>query len=133
MDEKMSILIVDDERIIRESFFHWFEKSGHMVDTASSGPKALEKLEKLPFELLFVDIKMPGMNGIELLGRVKEEYSDTIVIIMTAYGSIETAVTAMKLGASDYLLKPFKPDQLSLRSEERRVGKECRSRWSPYH
>ena len=118
MNEKMSILIVDDERIIRESFFHWFEKSGHMVDTASSGPEALEKLEKLPFELLFVDIKMPGMDGIELLGRVKEEYSDTIVIIMTAYGSIETAVTAMKLGASDYLLKPFKPDQLSLVMEK---------------
>ena len=118
MNEKMSILIVDDERIVRESFFHWFEKSGHMVDTASSGSKALEKLEKLPFELLFVDIKMPGMNGIELLGRVKEEYPDTIVIIMTAYGSIETAVTAMKMGASDYLLKPFKPDQLSLVMEK---------------
>ena len=114
----MRILIVDDEMIVRESLFHWFKKSGHKVDAASSGLEALEKLEKFPFEILFVDIKMPVMNGIELLEKVKEEYPDTIVIIITAYGSIETAIKAMKLGASDYLLKPFKPDQLSLVMEK---------------
>jgi len=118
MDEKMNIMIVDDEMIVRESLFHWFEKYGHVVDTASSGIGALEKLEKFPFELLFVDIKMPGMDGIELLEKVKKEYPDTIVIIITAYGSIETAIKAMKMGASDYLLKPFKPDQLSLVMEK---------------
>jgi len=118
MDEKMSIMIVDDEIIVRESFLHWFEKFGHKVDTAASGFEALEKLEKFPFEVLFVDIKMPGMDGIELLGKVKEVYPDTIVIIITAYGSIETAVNAMKMGATDYLLKPFKPDQLSLVMEK---------------
>ena len=118
MDKKMKIMIVDDEMIIRESFRHWFEKIGHGVETAASGFEALEKLGKFPFEVLFVDIKMPGMNGIELLGRVKEEYPDTIVIIITAYGSIETAVNAMKLGATDYLLKPFKPEQLSLVMEK---------------
>ena len=114
MDEKMSIMIVDDEEIIRESFLHWFEKYGHRVETAASGFDALEKLEKVSFEVLFVDIKMPGMNGIELLEKVKEEYPETIVIIITAYGSIETAVKAMQMGATDYLLKPFKPEQLSL-------------------
>ncbi|MGD2124527.1 MAG: sigma-54 dependent transcriptional regulator [Desulfobacteraceae bacterium] len=114
MDQKMSIMVVDDERIVRQSFLHWFQKYGHKVETAASGFQALEKLEKVPFDLLFIDIKMPGMNGIELLGKVKEEYPDTIVIIITAYGSIETAVEAMKMGAVDYLLKPFKPDQLSL-------------------
>ena len=118
MDKKMSIMIVDDELIIRESFLHWFEKLGHKVEAAASGFEALEKLEKLPFDLLFVDIKMPGMDGIELLGKVKEEYPDTIVIIITAYGSIDTAVNAMKMGATDYLLKPFKPDQLSLVMEK---------------
>ncbi|MCP4667884.1 MAG: sigma-54-dependent Fis family transcriptional regulator [Deltaproteobacteria bacterium] len=118
MDEKMSIMIVDDEMIVRESFLHWFEKVGHRVEAASSGSEALEKLEEFPFEVLFVDIKMPEMNGIELLERVKKEYPDTIVIIITAYGSIDTAVKAMKLGASDYLLKPFKPDQLSLVMEK---------------
>lgn len=129
MSEKMSIMIVDDEMIIRESFLHWFEKFGYHVDAAASGPEALEKLEEFPFDLLFVDIKMPGMDGIELLARVKEEYPDTMVVIITAYGSIETAVEAMKLGASDYLLKPFKPDQLSLVMEkvaqQRRLASEC--------
>ncbi len=114
MDKKTSIMIVDDEEIIRESFLHWFEKFGHSVEAAASALEALEKLEKFPFEVLFVDIKMPGMNGIELLGKVKEEYPETIVVIITAYGSIETAVKAMKMGATDYLLKPFKPEQLSL-------------------
>ena len=118
MDEKLSIMIVDDEMIVRESFLHWFEKIGHKVETASSGIEALEKLEEFPFEVLFVDIKMPKMDGIELMGIVKKEYPDTNVIIITAYGSIETAVKAMKLGASDYLLKPFKPDQLSLVMEK---------------
>jgi two-component system response regulator HydG len=118
MDKKMSIMIVDDEKIVRESFLHWFEKLGHRAEAAASGFEALEKLEKVPFDVLFVDIKMPGMNGIELLGKVKEEYPDTTVVIITAYGSIETAVNAMKIGATDYLLKPFKPEQLSLVMEK---------------
>ncbi len=130
MDPKLRIMIVDDEMIVRESFFHWFEKLGHEADTAASGPEALTKLEKFPFDILFVDIKMPGMDGIELLGRVKEEYPDTIVVIITAYGSIETAIRAMKMGASDYLLKPFKPDQLSLVmekiSQQKRLESEYR-------
>ena len=118
MDEKMSIMIVDDEMIVRESFLHWFERVGHRVEVAASGFEALEKLESFPFDVLFVDIKMPGMNGIELLEKVKGKYPDTIVVIITAYGSIESAVTAMKMGASDYLLKPFKPEQLSLVMEK---------------
>lgn len=67
MDKKTSIMVVDDEEIVRESFFHWFQKYGHVVETASSGFEALEKLEKYPFQVMFVDIKMPGMDGIELL------------------------------------------------------------------
>jgi DNA-binding NtrC family response regulator len=114
MDRKMSVMIVDDEAIVRESLFHWFKKYGHIVETAASGFEALEKLETYPFQLLFVDIKMPEMNGIELLEKVKTDYPDTLVIIITAYGSIESAVKAMRIGATDYLLKPFKPDQLSL-------------------
>lgn len=107
-------MVVDDEEIVRESFFHWFKKYGHVVETASSAFEALEKLEKYPYQLLFVDIKMPGMDGIELLEKVKQAYPNTIVVIITAYGSIESAVKAMRIGASDYLLKPFRPDQLSL-------------------
>ena len=114
MDKKMNIMVVDDELIVRESLLHWFKKYGHQVETASSGFEALEKLEKDPFQLLFVDIKMPGMDGLELLEKVKDEYPDTLVVIITAFGSIDSAVKAMRIGASDYLLKPFKPDQLSL-------------------
>ena len=114
----MHIMIVDDERIIRESFYHWFRKSGHKVDTAASGAEALEKLAQDAFDVLFVDIKMPGMDGITLLSEVKAQFPDTLVIIITAYGSIESAVQAMKIGATDYLLKPFKPDQLSLVMEK---------------
>lgn len=110
----MRLMIVDDELIVRESLLNWFSRYGHEVETAASGVQALEKLEQKPFQLLFVDIKMPGMDGLELLGKVKEEYPDTMVVIITAYGSIESAVKAMRNGASDYLLKPFKPEQLSL-------------------
>lgn len=110
----MKILIVDDEMIVRESLYQWFKKSGHRVKTAASGFEALEKLEKEGFDLLFVDIKMPKMGGLELLKKVRETYPESDVIIITAYGSIESAVEAMKAGASDYLLKPFRPDQLNL-------------------
>ncbi len=118
MDKKMHIMIVDDEKIVRESLYYWFEKSGHAVEQAASAFEALDKLEKTAFDLLFVDIKMPGMNGIELLEKVKTGFPDTIVIIITAYGSIESAIEAMKKGAGDYLLKPFKPDYLSLVMEK---------------
>ena len=118
MDEKMHIMIVDDEMIVRESFYHWFTKSGHLAETAASGFEALEKLNEIAFDLLFVDIKMPGMDGLELLEKIKADYPETMVIIITAYGSIESAVKAMKIGASDYLLKPFRPEQLSLALEK---------------
>ncbi len=128
MDEKMSIMVVDDEKIVRESLFFWFEKAGYTVDTASSGFEALEKLETYPFDIMFVDIKMPGMDGIQLLEKIKTDYPDTDVIIITAYGSIESAIKAMKTGASDYLLKPFKPNYLSLVMEkilqQRRLASE---------
>ena len=107
MDNKMSIMVVDDEEIIRESLFHWFKKYDHTVETASSGLEALKKLKEYPYQLLFVDIKMPGMDGIELLEEIKQAYPDTIVVIITAYGSIESAVKAMRIGAHDYLLNPL--------------------------
>ena len=129
MDHKMNIMIVDDEKIVRESLFHWFAKLGHQVAKASSGFEALEQLAKNPFDVLFVDIRMPEMNGLELLEKVKTEYPESVVIIITAYGSIESAVKAMQLGASDYLLKPFKPDYLSLVMEkvaqQVRLSAEC--------
>ena len=118
MDQVMKILIVDDELVVRESLYHWFSREGYHTQSAKSGKEALEKLETENFDTLFVDMKMPGMSGFELLEIVKKRYPDTAVVIITAYGSIDTAVQAMKIGASDYLLKPFKPDQLSLIMEK---------------
>ncbi|MBW2515045.1 MAG: sigma-54-dependent Fis family transcriptional regulator [Deltaproteobacteria bacterium] len=130
MDEKMSVMVVDDEKIVRESLFFWFEKAGYTVDTAASAFEALKKIEAYPFDIMFVDIKMPGMDGIQLLEKIKKEYPDTIVIIITAYGSIESAITAMKAGASDYLLKPFKPKYLSLVMEKIMQQKKLTSEYN---
>ncbi len=129
MNDAMHIMIVDDERIIRESFARWFLKTGHTVNSAASAHEALSKLDTAVYDVLFVDIKMPRMSGLELLEKVKREYPDTIVVIITAFGSIETAVEAMKLGAADYLLKPFRPEQLDLviqkLARQKKLASEC--------
>jgi two-component system response regulator HydG len=129
MQFQMRTMIVDDEQIIREAFLHWFEKHGHSAVAAASGPQALAKLASQSFDLIFVDIKMPGMDGIELLGHIKSDYPDTAVVIITAYASIESAVEAMKLGAADYLMKPFRPNQLSLVMEKVRQQKQRASQY----
>jgi len=118
MDQNMKILVVDDELVVRESLYHWFSREGYDTESAASGNEALQKLEQKNFDTMFVDMKMPGMSGFELLEKVKQLYPDTAVVIITAYGSIDSAIQAMKIGASDYLLKPFKPDQLSLVMEK---------------
>ncbi len=118
MADKVRILVVDDELVIRESLHGWLKKSGYRVDTAESGSAALAMLNKTPYDLLFLDIMMPVMSGLEVLEVAKENYPHTLVIMITAYGSVETAVQAMKMGAVDYLMKPFDPDQLSLLTEK---------------
>ena len=112
--KELNIMVVDDELIVRESLKGWLEKFGYGVDTAEDAQDALKKLETETYDLLFVDIKMPGMDGIELLKRVKEDLPDVIVVMITAHGSIESAIEAMKAGASDYLMKPFDPENLQL-------------------
>ena len=118
MANKVSILVVDDELVIRESLQGWLRRSGYQVDTADGGSAALAMLDKTPYDLLFLDIMMPVMSGIEVLEVVKEDYPQTLVVMITAYGSVDTAVEAMKGGANDYLMKPFDPDQLSLLTEK---------------
>ncbi|MFO7554411.1 MAG: FAD-dependent oxidoreductase [Desulfobacterales bacterium] len=106
------ILVVDDELIMRDSLRAWLEDEGFSVNMAASGPEALGHLSKQAYELMLVDIKMPGMDGVELLQKAKENFPDLGVIMMTAYATVETAIEAMKIGAIDYLLKPFDPDTL---------------------
>src|SRR5512139_613100 len=106
------ILIVDDELIMRESLAGWLERDGHTGDKAAGGEEALEKCEKVRYDILLLDIKMEGMSGLEVLKRVKEIDPDVSVVMITAYGSIPSAIEAMKSGAYEYLLKPFDPDEL---------------------
>ena len=108
------ILIVDDELIMRESLAGWLERDGHAIDTVASGEAALGKLKDTLYDILLVDIKMEGMSGLDVLKYVKENDPDVAVVMITAYGSISTAIEAMKNGAYDYLLKPFDPDELGI-------------------
>jgi two-component system response regulator HydG len=112
MTRQPSILIVDDEYAVQESLKVWFQKSGYAARGVGSGEEALQVLEEDPYDLVFLDIMMPGMNGLEALRHIKQNYPATLVVMMTAYASIESAVEAMKEGASDYLLKPLDPDML---------------------
>ncbi len=108
------ILVVDDELIMRESLARWLERDGHAVETAASGEEALARCRAARYEILLLDIKLEGMSGLEVLRRVKEDDPDAAVIMITAYGSIPTAIEAMKHGAADYLLKPFEPEELGV-------------------
>ena len=113
MNEKPRILVVDDELIVRESLLHWFEEENYEVDTAESAEEALRKLKAGKFDVYLLDMKMPGMSGIELLEKIKEVDPDAIVILITAFASVQTAIKALKEGAYDYLTKPVDPDELN--------------------
>jgi len=110
--KKKPILVVDDERNIRLTVSQALESLGMPVQTAVNGEEALCKLREAPFGLVFLDLKMPGMDGMEVLRRIKEDWPRTRVIIITAHGSVESAVEAMKLGAADVVQKPFSPGEI---------------------
>jgi DNA-binding NtrC family response regulator len=113
MAEKISILIVDDEESVRDSLNNWFIEDGYSVECAENAKQALLLLEARNFDIILADIKMPGMDGLEMHRRIKVLNKDAIVIIMTAFASVDTAVQALKDGAYDYVTKPFDPDDLS--------------------
>jgi two-component system, NtrC family, response regulator HydG len=110
---KPRILIVDDELSVRTSLREWFLEDGFEVETAEDGLDAIRHLDDGPFDLMIVDLKMPGMDGISLQRRVREIDPAATIIILTAYASVETAVEALKMGAFDYVTKPVDPDELS--------------------
>jgi DNA-binding NtrC family response regulator len=112
------ILIVDDELIMRESLAAWLQRDGHAVQTAASGESALKKCRENRFDILLLDIMMEGMDGLDVLRRIKESDADVAVVMITAHGSVATAIDAMKNGAHDYLLKPFDPSELAVLIEK---------------
>jgi DNA-binding NtrC family response regulator len=138
----LRILIVDDETIVRDSLGAWFRQDGHTVDVADSGKEALRLVTASRFDIAFLDIKMPGMDGLELQARLSAADPELSVVLMTAYASVETAVKAMKNGAYDYIVKPFDPDDLSmlvkraaehrsLRAENQRLKKSLETAAAP--
>src|SRR5690242_6586392 len=141
------VLIVDDQRNMRSTLSIMLRDAGYDVLEATDGDHASDLLGGDTFDLVLTDLKMGATDGIQVLRHAREVAPLTEVIVMTAYGTIESAVEAMRLGAHDYIQKPFTEQELllkvqkamerrrlagevSLRSEERRVGKEGRSGWS---
>ncbi len=126
MESNVSILIVDDEESVRDSLYNWFIEDGYRVNCAENAKETLRLLEANKFDIILSDIKMPGMDGMELLRRIKTLCPDSIVIMMTAFATVDTAVQALKEGAFDYVTKPFDPDDLShlIRNASRQISLE---------
>lgn len=112
MDKTNAILIVDDEKNIRLTLLKALETFGAEIDTAVNGEEALAKLREKEFDLIMLDLRMPGIDGMEVLRRVRELRPDIKVIILTAFGTVERAVEAIQLGAVDFLQKPFVPHEI---------------------
>ena len=115
---QVRILIVDDERNVRNHLSMVLEAEGYKVDTASSGDEALTKVKEGLYDIAFVDIQMPKMNGLELLGYLRGIRPKLAVVMLTAYGTVARAVEAMKLGSTDFLEKPFEPKAVPLLCSE---------------
>ena len=125
-----SVLIVEDHDRLRAQLGNFYEQEGYKVTTAACGEEGVQKLSEEKFALVVSDVKMPGIDGFQLARHVRERYADTDVILITAFGNIKQAVEAMKLGASDYITKPFQPEAIRLVSEKliekRRLLEEVR-------
>lgn len=107
-----SILVVDDEAIVRESIRDWLKDAGYQVSVAKSGEEALKMIQKQDFGVMILDLRLPGINGIDVLKRAKTLKPDIKSIVITAYPTMLTQEEATKLGAIDYLIKPIFPDKL---------------------
>ena len=128
--KNIRVLIVDDEEYIRLSLSELLSYIGFEVATAANGEDALKKLAENRFDMAFMDIKIPGMNGVELLGRVRKAYPDVSVIMMTGYATVENAVEAVKLGAYDFLRKPYDIEEIKVSInrllEKKKLEEECK-------
>ncbi len=112
-DKSVSILVVDDELSVRDSLTKWFTEDGYRADAAADATEALRKLKPGAWDIIFLDIKLPGMDGMELQHRIKNIDPNATIIMITAYASVDTAVKSLKEGAYDYVTKPVDPDYLS--------------------
>ena len=113
MTSRTSILVVDDEKIVRDSLTKWFLEDGYRVGAAENGSEAIRQMQAQRWDIILLDIKMPGMDGMELQQRIREIDPLATIIFITAHASVDTAVQALKMGAFDYVTKPVDPDYLS--------------------
>ena len=112
-NKKVKILALDDEKIVLESVSRILEEENYQVKTCRNGEEALETLKEGGFDILITDLKMPGMDGLQAMESMLEIDPDLSIIMFTAYSTVDSAVKAMKMGAVDYIRKPFTPDQLT--------------------
>lgn len=118
MSKKPRILVVDDEKPMRESLKDWLREDGYEVGLAAGGMDAIDMAMKNGWEVILLDLKMPGMDGLETLRKLKEVRPDAEILMMTAYATVDTAVQAMKEGAFDYLVKPFDPEEVQIQIQK---------------
>ena len=115
MKTHWQILVVDDEEVMCESLAAWLREDGYLVDTAASGREAVDKARERDYAIYFVDLKMPGgMDGIETMMQIRRLHPEASIIIITAYATVDTAITAIKEGAQEYIVKPCNPEEISL-------------------
>ncbi|MFI4938973.1 MAG: response regulator [Burkholderiales bacterium] len=112
MDDRSKILIVDDEEIVRLSHLRLLAKADCNVEAVWNGIEALREMERDAFDLVLLDLRMPGMDGMSILKTIKERWPESEVVVITGYPSVETATEAIRLGAYDYLAKPVDPGQV---------------------
>ena len=121
---KKTILVVDDDKSILRTFSRILQKSGYEIETAETGKEAIEKADNRHYDLALVDIRLPDMDGTDLLAKLKKQLQQTVKIMITGFPSLETGVKALDEGADAYLVKPVKPQDLLLLLEEKLKIKE---------
>ncbi len=121
---KKNILVVDDDKSILRTFTRILQKSGYEIDVAETGREAIDKAESHHYDLALVDIRLPDMDGTDLLAKLKKQLQSTVKIMITGFPSLETGVKALDEGADAYLVKPVKPQELLLLLEEKLKNRE---------
>jgi two-component system response regulator HydG len=118
-----TILVVDDDKSILRTFTRILQKNGYKIDTAETGKEAIEKADKNHYDLALVDIRLPDMDGTDLLAKIKKQLKNTIKIMITGFPSLESGVKALDEGADAYLVKPVKPEELLMLIKEKLQSK----------
>jgi DNA-binding response OmpR family regulator len=124
VEASRTILVVDDDKSILRTFTRILQKNGYKIDTAETGKEAMEKAENKHYELALVDIRLPDMDGTELLAKIKRQLQNTVKIMITGFPSLESGVKALDEGADAYLVKPVKPEDLLMLIKEKLKSKE---------